>query len=94
MGLMKKFSKLKGNSESNPTGTIKGPVATIRELGIDTSDLKFSLNQDGTVNITGYVRDQSDCDRICQLIKAMPGIVGVKNKLIVGDCESDPEQAI
>jgi len=94
MGLMNKFNKLKGNKESNPTGTIKGPEATLRELGIDPSNLKFSLNQDGSVNITGDVRDQSESDRICQVINAMPGINGVKNKLIVRARQDDTEQVI
>ena len=94
MGLMDKFSKLVGNNESNPTGVVKGPVATLQELGIDPSNLKFSLNRDGSVNITGYVRDRSEGDRICQVINGIPGIGGVRDKLIVGAPEDGPEQAV
>jgi hypothetical protein len=54
--------------------------------------LKFSLNQDGSVNISGYARDQSECDRIVKA-KGMPNINGVKNRLIVGIREDSPEQA-
>lgn len=84
MGLMDKFSKILGGSKAAPAETVKGPSATLREHGIDPSNLKFSFNQDGSVGVSGQVQDQSECDRICQVIEGMPNVTGVKNDMIVG----------
>jgi phage tail protein X len=93
MGFMDKFSKILGGDKPSPADTVKGPSATLREHGIDPSSLKFSFNQDGSVGVSGPVRDQAECDRICQVIKDMPNVKGVKNNLVVGAPEpaADPE---
>ncbi|MGA9574528.1 MAG: LysM peptidoglycan-binding domain-containing protein [Lysobacterales bacterium] len=96
MGFMAKFSKILGADKAAVADTVKGPSATLREHGIDPSNLKFSFNQDGTVGVSGHVNDQSECDRICQVIKEIPNVSGVKNNLVVGDPEpvAEPEVVI
>ncbi len=56
MGFMDKLSKMLGGDKSAPQETVKGPSATLREHGIDPSDLKFSFNQDGTVTVSGHAQ--------------------------------------
>ena len=98
MGFMDKFSKILGGDKPSPPDTVKGPSATLREHGIDPSSLKFSFNQDGSISVSGSVREQAECDRICQIIEGMPNVSGVKNKLVVGAPEpaakSEPEAVV
>lgn len=96
MGFMDKFSKVLGGNKSTPVDTVKGPSATLREHGIDPSNLKFSFNQDGSVSVSGHARDQSERDRICEVIKAIPHVSGVKNNIIVGAPEpvNEPESEV
>ena len=98
MGFMDKFSKILGGNKSAPVENVKGPSATLRENGIDPSDLKFSFNQDGSVTIAGQASNQSDCDRICEVIEGMPNVSGVKNDIIIGApepvVEPEPEPEV
>jgi LysM repeat protein len=96
MGFMDKFSKIIGGDKATPVDTVKGPSAILREHGIDPSNLKFSFNQDGSVGVSGHVQDQAECDRICQIIKEMPNISGVKNNLVVGapQAAAQPEAVV
>jgi len=73
-----------GGDKSAATETVKGPSAILREHGIDPSNLKFSFNQDGTVTVSGHAQDQTECDRICELVKGIPNVSGVVNNIIVG----------
>jgi len=93
MGFMDKLGKMLGGDKSSTTETVKGPSATLREHGIDPSNLKFSFNQDGTVTITGHAQDQSECDRICEVVGGIPNVNGVTNNIIVGAPEpvAEPE---
>jgi hypothetical protein len=84
MGFMDKLGKMLGDDEPPTVEAVKGPSATLREHGIDPSDLKFSFNQDGTVTIAGHTQNQPECDRICELVKDLPNVSGVKNNMIVG----------
>ena len=84
MGFMDKLGKMLGGDKSSATETVKGPSATLREHGIDPSNLKFSFNQDGTVTVAGHAQNQSECDRICEVIKDIPNVSGVTNNIIVG----------
>ncbi len=93
MGFMDKFSKVLGGGKSTATETVKGPSATLRDHGIDPSNLKFSFNPDGSVTVAGHARDQSECDRICQVVGGIPGVKGVNNDMIIGAPEpvTEPE---
>jgi len=84
MGFMDKISEALGSNKSAPADTVKGPSATLRDHGIDPSNLKFSFNQDGSVSISGHARDQAECDRICEVIRSIPRVSGVKNKMVIG----------
>ena len=96
MGFMDKLGKMLGGDKSPVTETVKGPSATLRDHGIDPSNLKFSFNQDGSVSISGQVQDQSECDRICEVVKDIPNVKGVTNNMVVGAPEpvAEPEPAV
>ena len=96
MGFMDKLGKMLGGNKSPAAETVKGPSATLREHGIDPSNLKFSFKQDGTVTVAGQVQNQSECDRICEVIKDIPNVSGVTNNMIVGAPEpvAEPEPEV
>ena len=96
MGFMDKLGKMLGGNKSPAVETVKGPSATLRDHGIDPSNLKFSFNQDGTVTIAGNAQNQSECDRICEVIKDIPNVSGVTNNMVVGAPEPvvEPEPEV
>ena len=96
MGFMDKLGKMLGGDKSSATETVKGPSATLREHGIDPSNLKFSFNQDGTVTVAGHAQNQTECDRICEVVKDIPNVSGVTNNIVVGAPEPvvEPEVVV
>ena len=96
MGFFDKLTKVLGGSDSAKAETVKGPSATLRDHGIDPSNLKFSFNQDASITVSGNAADQSQCDRICEVIGDMPNVSGVKNEIIVGAPEpvAEPEPEV
>ena len=87
MGFMDKLSKMLGGDKSPVAETVKGPSATLRDHGIDPSNLKFSFKQDGTVTIAGHAQNQAECDRICEVVKDISNVNGVTNNMVVGASE-------
>jgi len=83
MGFMDNMSKILGGHEPAPTNPAKGPGATLLEHGIDPSNLKFSLNQDGVVIVSGQAQNQPESDRICEIVEGIPYVSGVLNKIVV-----------
>lgn len=83
MGMLNLFSKNLDDRQAVVPGRVKGPCAILLEHGIDPAGLKFTLNEDGFVTVSGRARDQSECDRICQAIAEMPLIAGVISNLII-----------
>ena len=83
MGLFDKFSNILGGNKSAKTETVKGPSTILREHGIDPSNLKFTFNPDGAIGVGGQVADQSECDRICEVLEGMPNVSSVQNNIIV-----------
>jgi hypothetical protein len=96
MGFMDKLGKMLGGDKSPAVETVKGPSATLRDHGIDPSNLKFSFSQDGTVTIAGNAQNQSECDRICEVIKDIPNVSSVINNMVVGAPEpvAEPEPEV
>ncbi len=96
MGFMDKLGKMLGGDKSPAVETVKGPSATLRDHGIDPSNLKFSFSQDGKVTIAGNAQNQSECDRICEVIKDIPNVSGVTNNMVVGAPEpvAEPEPEV
>jgi LysM repeat protein len=88
---MDKISGMFGGDKAAATETVKGPSATLRDAGIDPSNLKFSLNQDGSIDVSGPVASQSECDQICEALKKIPNVSGVQNKMVVGAPAPVPE---
>jgi len=95
MGFMDKLGKMFGDN-APAAETVKGPSATLRDHGIDPSNLKFSFNQDGSVTVAGHAQDQAECDRICEVIKEIPNVKGVTNNIVVGAPEpvAEPEPEV
>lgn len=91
MGFLDKLGKMFGGDNAPAAETVKGPSATLRDHGIDPSNLKFSFNQDGSVTVAGHAQDQSECDRICEVIKDIPNVKGVTNNIVVGPPEPAAE---
>lgn len=96
MGFMDKLGKMLGGNKSPAAETVKGPSATLRDHGIDPSNLKFSFNQDGSVTVSGHAQDQAECDRICEVVKDIPNVKGVTNNIVVGAPEpvAEPEVVV
>lgn len=91
MGFMDKLGDMFGSSKTIATDSTKGPSQTLRENGIDPSNLKFSFNQDGTVTISGPAADQAECDRICEVVAGIGTVTGVQNNIAVGAPATVPE---
>jgi len=91
MGFMDKLSQAFGGDEKAASDTVKGPSATLREHGIDPSNLKFGFNQDGSVTVSGHVQDQAECDRICEVVGGIPNVSSVKNNMVIGAPEPAPQ---
>ena len=91
MGFMDKLGKMFGGDNTPAAETVKGPSATLRDHGIDPSNLKFSFNQDGSVTVAGHAQNQSECDRICEVIRDIPNVKGVTNNIVVGAPEPKAE---
>ena len=91
MGFMDKLGGVFGDDKANSADTVKGPSATLKENGIDPSNLKFSFNQDGSVAISGHAANQAECDRICEIVGGIPNVSGVQNNINVGLPDAEPE---
>ena len=83
MGILDKFSKKTGADKPASSENVKGPGATLKDHGIDPSGLKFSFNQDGSVTVSGHAKDQSEIDRICQVIGEIPHVSNVVSNMRV-----------
>ena len=93
MGFMDKLGKVFGGDDKAASETVTGPRATLREHGIDPSNLKFGFNQDGSVTVSGHVQNQSECDRICEVVGEIPNVTSVKNNMVIGGPEPAPPVA-
>ena len=93
MGFMDKISGMFGGNKSIATESVKGPSATLRDAGIDPSNLKFAINQDGSIGVSGPVANQGECDQICAELKKIPHVTGVQNNMVVGIPEPTPVPA-
>jgi len=89
MGILKLFGRNAGERQPHARDRVKGPCAVLRDHGIDPEDLKFSLNEDGSVTVAGRARDESERDRICRVIDAMPLVEGVRDHIVVDEACSD-----
>jgi hypothetical protein len=96
MGFMDKLGSILGRKKTIAEDTVRGPGVVLRDHGIDPSNLKFSFNNDGSVDVSGNVQDQSECDRICELIKDIPNVSGVNNNMVVSAPEpaAEPEPEV
>ena len=82
MGILDLFGKVHDDRQTVADGRIKGPCATLRDHGIDPAGLKFTQNHDGSVTVSGRVRDESECENICRIIEGMALVEGVRNNMV------------
>lgn len=95
MGFMDAFSKILGGKKTpGPEESIKPPSTVLRENGIDPSNLKFDIKQDGKVVVSGPVDSQAECDRICELLQEHPVITSVQSNMVVGPPEPVVEEVV
>lgn len=85
MGILGLFGEVQDDRHTVASGRVKGPCATLRDHGIDPAGLKFTLNHDGSVTVSGRVRDASECASICRIIEGMTLVEGVRNDMVVED---------
>jgi hypothetical protein len=83
MGILNFFGKFDDDRQSVAHGRVKGPCATLQGHGIDPAGLRFTLNQDGFVTVSGRVRDESECKSICRIIEGMALVEGVRNNMVI-----------
>jgi nucleoid-associated protein YgaU len=82
MGLLDNLkSRLGGRKESTIASETKAPSQILKENGVDPSGLRFAFSGDGTVTISGQVKQEADKARIKQLLLGIPGIKQVKQDL-------------
>ena len=93
MGFMDKIGNMFGGSKPKVTDSVKPAGQVLRENGIDTANLNFKYNQDGSVAVSGAASSQQECDRICELIKEMPTTTSVQNNMTVSVPEPAPVPA-
>lgn len=83
MGILNLIGKIHDDRQPVVCGRAMGPCATLLDHGIDPSGLKFALKHDGFVTVSGRVRDEAECERICRLIENMPLVEGVRNNMVI-----------
>ena len=83
MGILNFFGQVHDDRQAVAHGRVKGPCAMLRAHGIDPTGLKFTLNHDGFVTVSGRVRDVSECENICRIIEGMALVEGVRNNMAV-----------
>ncbi len=82
MGILDNLkSRLGGKKDNTIASETKAPSQILKENGVDPSGLKFAFAADGTVTVSGQVKQESDKARIRQLLLAIPGIKQVKQEL-------------
>lgn len=88
MGILDFFGRVHDDVQPVGHGRVKGPCAALLEHGIDPSGLKFALNEDGAVTVSGRVRDEAERDRICRVLGEMPLVHDIINHMVI-DAGSD-----
>jgi len=83
MGILDLLGKTHADHHPVPRGRAKGPCATLLDHGIDPAGLKFTLDQDGFVTVSGLVEDESECERICRIIEGMALVEGVRSNMVI-----------
>jgi hypothetical protein len=83
MGILDFFGKVHNDHQPVGHGRVKGPCAALTERGIDPAGLKFTLNEDGSVTVSGRVRDEAERDRICRVLGEMPLVHDIRNHMVI-----------
>lgn len=83
IGMLNFFSKTDVDRPAVARGRVKGPCAALLDHGIDPTGLKFTLNQDGSVTVTGQVRNETERERICRILGEMNLADGIRNNMMI-----------
>jgi len=60
-----------------------GPSQVLREHGVDPSGLKFSFGGDGSLTVQGTISEESERNKITDLLQALEGINKVHDRMTV-----------
>jgi len=82
MGFFDSIKNALGGKDKSAEG-IKGPSLVLKEAGIDPSGMDFSFGSEGSVTITGQVRDQATLEKVGKIVGDIPQISTVNNELVV-----------
>jgi nucleoid-associated protein YgaU len=94
MGLLDNLKNvLSGKKDDSIAGATKAPSQVLKENGVDPSGLKFAFGSDGTVTVSGKVKQEADKARIKQLLLTISGIKQVKQELSVATAVAEPTEA-
>lgn len=94
MGILNLLGKSHGDQQPVTRGRAKGPCETLRDHAIDSAGLKFTLNEDGFVTVSGRVRDESERERICNVIEGMALVEGVRNNMVIEVSSPEAESGL
>lgn len=83
MGLFDKFKNIFGGDDKGGDAPTKSMTQLAREAGIDTSQLRFQINSDGVVTVTGNYANANDKGAIQEAFNGVPGITGVNDQATV-----------
>ena len=74
---------LGGRSKDFVKESTKGPSQILRDNGMDPSGLKFGIGADGVCRASGCLAQESDRQKIIDLLEATAGINSVKDDMVV-----------
>jgi|GEM_PF-930850 len=94
MGFMDKLGNMFGGDKKPQTENVKGPSLVLRENGVDPSNLKFAFNADGSLGVSGQVHTQAESDNIAKVLKGIPNVTGVSNKILVVPATPTPAPVV
>ena len=81
---------LGGKKDVSIAGATKAPSQVLKENGIDPGGLKFAFGSDGTVTVSGTVKQEADKARIKQVLEGVPGIKKIRQDVTVAPATATP----
>jgi nucleoid-associated protein YgaU len=78
MGLFDNLKNvLGGKKQDNVTAATTSPSQVLRENGLDPSGLNFAFGSEGNVTVNGTIAQETDRQKIAELLENIPGISNV-----------------
>ena len=88
MGLFDNLKNvLGGKKQDDITAATTSPSQVLRENGIDPTGLKFAFGSDGKVTVNGTISQETDRQKISELLETIPGISNVLDNMSVAGAD-------